>query len=42
MGRYLSNPRVIDEILSFEKGGATYYPLADALGSVMALTDASG
>lgn len=32
-----SNARAgVDEIVSFEQGGATYYPLTDALGSVYA------
>jgi RHS repeat-associated protein len=39
---FLTNPKVIDEVLSFETGGATYYPLTDALGSVMAVADSSG
>jgi RHS repeat-associated protein len=39
---YLNNPTQLDEILSFQTGGATYYPLTDALGSVVAVTDSSG
>ena len=40
--RYLNNPQAIDDIVSFTKGGATYWPLTDALGSVYATTDSSG
>jgi RHS repeat-associated protein len=40
--RNLTNPQVIDEMLSLERDRATYYPLTDALGSVMALTDSTG
>jgi hypothetical protein len=29
---FLTNPQLIDEVLSLETGGATYYPLRDALG----------
>jgi RHS repeat-associated protein len=32
----------VDEILSFEQEGSTYYPLADALGSIHSITDAAG
>ncbi|MHB8875653.1 MAG: RHS repeat-associated core domain-containing protein [Myxococcaceae bacterium] len=39
---YLTNPQAIDEILSFTTGGATYYPLTDALGSIVAISDANG
>jgi len=39
---WLNHPQAIDESLAFETGGATYYPLLDALNSVMAITDASG
>lgn len=40
--QYLTNPQVIDEILTFERGGATYYPVGDGLGSVVAITDGTG
>ncbi|MBF5042238.1 hypothetical protein FGE12_07500 [Aggregicoccus sp. 17bor-14] len=40
--RYLSHPQAIDELLSFEQAGSVYFPLADALGSIYAVTDASG
>ena len=39
---YLNNPQAIDDILSFTEGSGTYWPLTDALGSITALTDASG
>src|SRR5262249_36070646 len=39
---YLTNPQVIDDIQSFQQGAATYYPLADGLGSVYAITDSTG
>lgn len=39
---YLPNPQVLDEILSFERGGQRYAPLTDALGSIYAITDGSG
>ncbi|MBL8957778.1 MAG: hypothetical protein JNK82_43785, partial [Myxococcaceae bacterium] len=40
--RYLNNPQGIDDIISFKRGASTYYPLTDGLGSVFAVTDASG
>lgn len=40
--RFLSNPQRSDDIITFERGGATYYPLTDALGSIYAVADASG
>jgi RHS repeat-associated protein len=40
--RYLNNPQAIDDVVSFTKGGATYAPLTDALGSVYATTDSAG
>lgn len=40
--RYLHNPEAIDDILEFTEGGATYFPLTDALGSVVAITDSVG
>ncbi len=40
--RYLNNPQRIDEVISFERGGATYWPLTDALGSIYAVADSSG
>ncbi len=39
---YLLNQQVIDEIISFAQSGATYYPLADALGSICAIVDSTG
>jgi RHS repeat-associated protein len=39
---YLTNPQVIDEILSFQQNGATYYPLTDALVSIYAIADSTG
>jgi RHS repeat-associated protein len=39
---YLANPQVIDEVLAFTTAGAGYWPLTDALGSVVAVTDAAG
>jgi len=40
--KYLNNPQQIDEVLAYQRGGATAYPLTDALGSLYASTDASG
>ncbi len=40
--RYVNNPQHLDDIIGFERGGATYYPLTDALGSIYAVTDSSG
>src|SRR5262249_35539920 len=39
---YLTNPRAIDEIDSFQQAGTTYYPLSDALGSIYAIADSAG
>jgi RHS repeat-associated protein len=39
---YLANPQVIDEVLTFTSAGAGYWPLTDALGSIVAVTDAMG
>lgn len=40
--RYLQNPEAIDDILEFSEGGQNYFPLTDALGSVVAITDSTG
>ena len=42
--RHLLNPEQIDDILQFEDAaaGSDYFPLADALGSVMVVVDSSG
>jgi RHS repeat-associated protein len=40
--RYLQNEEAIDDIYAFAEGGQAYFPLADALGSVVSITDASG
>ena len=40
--RYLQNPEAIDDILGVTEGGAAYFPLTDALGSVVAITDSAG
>jgi RHS repeat-associated protein len=40
--RYLNNPQAIDEVLAYQRGSQTEYPLTDALGSLYASTDASG
>lgn len=40
--RYLHNPESIDDIYEFSEGGQTYFPLTDALGSVVAITDSTG
>ena len=40
--RFMNNPQMIDEVLAYKRGGASEYPLADALGSIYAATDASG
>src|SRR5215813_9601899 len=42
MRHALANPQVIDEILSFQQGGSTYYPITDALGSIYAITNSTG
>src|SRR5262249_52989214 len=39
---YLTNPQQIDDIISFQQGGATYYPVTDALGSIYTITDSTG
>lgn len=38
----LNHPQALDDVVSFDKGGATYYPLADALGSIYATTNSAG
>ena len=40
--RYLQNPQSIDDILELSEGGQNYFPLTDALGSVVAITDSAG
>jgi len=40
--RFLNDSQRIDDIISFEHIGATYYPLTDALGSWYAVADGSG
>jgi RHS repeat-associated protein len=40
--RYVNNPQAVDDIVSFTKGGATYWPLTDAIGSIYATTDFTG
>jgi len=40
--RYLNNPRQIDEVLAYQRGSQTEFPLVDGLGSLFASTDASG
>ncbi len=40
--KYLNNPQQIDEVLAYQRGSQTEYPLTDALGSLYAATDASG
>ncbi|MEQ1736633.1 MAG: RHS repeat-associated core domain-containing protein, partial [Rhodoglobus sp.] len=40
--RYLHSPESIDDIYEFAEGGQLYFPLKDALGSVVALTDSVG
>jgi RHS repeat-associated protein len=39
---YLPGLQALDDIVSFGRGGATYYPLSDALGSIVAVTDSTG
>ncbi|MFN0063670.1 MAG: RHS repeat domain-containing protein [Myxococcaceae bacterium] len=39
---YLSNPQGIDDMFAFTQGGNTYFPLADALGSLYAVSNSSG
>jgi RHS repeat-associated protein len=40
--RYHFHPQAGDELVAFETGGAAYYPLTDALGSVHLVTDGAG
>ena|GEM_PF-5784566 len=40
--RYLNNPQQIDEVLAYQRGSQTEFPLVDGLGSLYASTDASG
>lgn len=40
--RYLYDPQGVDELLSFEQGTQTYYPLTDVLGSIHAVADNTG
>jgi RHS repeat-associated protein len=42
MTGYLTNPQVIDEILSFTTGNAVYWPLSDALGSIYTVANSTG
>jgi RHS repeat-associated protein len=39
---YLTNPQVIDEVLSFEQGSKRYSPVTDALGSIYVVADNVG
>jgi len=39
---FMNNPQMIDDVLAYQRGSATEYPLTDALGSVYAATDATG
>jgi len=40
--KYFNNPQQIDEVLAYQRGSQTEFPLTDALGSLYAATDASG
>jgi RHS repeat-associated protein len=40
--QYLRNLQSLDEILSFQQGSQTYYPLTDLLGSIQAITNDTG
>ncbi|MBK7862409.1 MAG: hypothetical protein IPJ65_28130 [Archangiaceae bacterium] len=42
VARYLFNPQAVDDLISFERADATYWPLTDGLGSIYAASDASG
>jgi RHS repeat-associated protein len=39
---YLQNEEAVDDIYAFAEGGQNYFPLTDALGSVVSITDSSG
>lgn len=39
---YMNHPQALDEVLSLQLGGSTYYPLTDALGSIYAIADSGG
>jgi len=40
--KYWNHPQMTDEILGFQQGGQTFYPLQDGLSSIAAISDANG